>query len=554
MSELFESIAIELPTIWIKGAAWSIAAVLVVFLFRFFQVPAAGLRLFWNGNVSALLLIAVVEWVAPEWVAPEWRIDVSPADSNHPLYEWTTPLLPGASPAKEVSESTTVATEASKADPTSASFPVTPIILIGMIWALGAFAFLVVFARNLFRLGRYWKSANDISAAQAAEIDTLLHQIGIPGLGASVKYSDQITVPMAWGILRNKILLPTAIWHSDPDDFRRILIHELNHLESRDPFWSFLSQIALLIHWPNLLVWHAARQLRLSQEKSCDDRVLSETPYGGESEQYAGLLVSIAKFSTRSAVNRNDTIAFSITGRSSTLSRRIDSILNENMKRTRPNRIQVISTFGLQLCLAGFLGLTIIGDSLTAAERKETEALKKRISELENQVAQLQSDTEEVVEQSKIDEIVEENRQKARERMREDLGEYSQEELREIETLYQVANKNWRSEEARMSLEKLVDEYDDANRTGCALLYLAQYSEGDKREEYLRRVVEDFSDCYYGNGCQVGGYGRYLLAAFLKDKGETDEAAEVIEEIEKDYATATSHSRKLIVEMVQSLK
>lgn len=549
MSGYFESIAAELPAIWIKGAVWSVAAIVVVLVFRFIRVPAAGLRLFWIGNIAALLLIPAVEWSAPDW-----RIDASPVTSSLPVRKWPVPLPLKEPPVEEASESAPVNGDASSSVSEPAPFSITPVDLLGMIWALGAVALAFVFAKSLLRLGRSWRSATDLSETQSAEIDSALQQIGNRGLAVCVKHSDQVTIPMAWGILRKKILLPTAIWNTDRSDFRRILLHELNHLESRDPFWSALSQVALLIHWPNVLVWYAVRQLRLSQEKSCDDRVLSATRDLNEAERYAGLLVSIAKFSTKSAANRNDTIAFSITGRSSTLSRRIDSILDEKMKRTRPTRMESISALGLQICLAGILGLTIFGDGLTAAERKENETLKKRISELENQVAELKSDTEEVVEQSRIDKIVEENKQKARERMREDLEEYSREELQEIETLYQVANNNWRSEEARKSLEKLVDEYDDANRTGCALLYLAQYSEGEKREEYLRRVVEDFSDCYYGDGCQVGGYGRYLLIALLREKGATDECAEIVKEVEDDYATATSHRRQLIVEMVRDLK
>ncbi len=48
---------------------------------------------------------------------------------------------------------------------------------------------------------------------------------------------------------------------------------------------------------------------------------------------------------------------------------------------------------------------------------------------------------------------------KARDRMREDREIYSRDELRKIETLYQVANKKWRSEEGKDSLKELISKY-----------------------------------------------------------------------------------------------
>src|SRR5262245_61912890 len=44
----------------------------------------------------------------------------------------------------------------------------------------------------------------------------------------------------------------------------------------------------------------------------------------------------------------------------------------------------------------------------------------------------------------------------ARARMRKDREKYTQAQIAEAEQLYQVANKNWRSPEAKQSLEQLV--------------------------------------------------------------------------------------------------
>jgi hypothetical protein len=98
----------------------------------------------------------------------------------------------------------------------------------------------------------------------------------------------------------------------------------------------------------------------------------------------------------------------------------------------------------------------------SAALRERVAALEKRLAELENKETNAK----------KLERLREENKANARKRAAEDRRTYKPEELAEIESLYQVANKNWRTPEARESLKKLLDKYDRANRTGCATLYL----------------------------------------------------------------------------------
>lgn len=75
-------------------------------------------------------------------------------------------------------------------------------------------------------------------------------------------------------------------------------------------------------------------------------------------------------------------------------------------------------------------------------------------------------------------------------------------------------------------------------------------SEGDQRLEYLRRAVKDFSDCYYLDGCQVGGYARLVLASTLEGLGKKDEAARLLEEIRTNYQSATDHRGRRLVDVI----
>jgi tetratricopeptide (TPR) repeat protein len=178
--------------------------------------------------------------------------------------------------------------------------------------------------------------------------------------------------------------------------------------------------------------------------------------------------------------------------------------------------------------------------------------LEKRVAELEKEVAELKTALAPVMEKAKAEQMVTQQRNKAKKRMRKDSEVYSRDDLREIESLYQVANKQWKSQEGKDSLKKLINKYDKANRTGCALLYLGQMSKGEEREEYLKQAIEDFSDCFYGNGVQVGAYARYYLAYHYKESGKEKKAAELFEEIGELYPSAINHKGKLLSTLIEN--
>jgi hypothetical protein len=180
----------------------------------------------------------------------------------------------------------------------------------------------------------------------------------------------------------------------------------------------------------------------------------------------------------------------------------------------------------------------------------EIDDLKARLSALEKRVEELENASK--PRQAEIAPIQLAARQqlKARERMRRDEEVFSSEELREIETLYQVANKNWRSPKAQESLKTLVQKYKKANRTGCAILYLGQMSNGGEQIAYFQRAIANHSDCFYGDGVQVGAFARFLLGKTYQAKGKAEKAAMLFAEIRKDYPDSIDHGgRSLIAQL-----
>ena len=185
-----------------------------------------------------------------------------------------------------------------------------------------------------------------------------------------------------------------------------------------------------------------------------------------------------------------------------------------------------------------------------AQDEAKVTALEKRVQELEERVVKLEASTATLVVKVNAELTVNEQRLKASQRMRKDSSIYSREQLREIETLYQVANRKWRSQEGKDSLKQLIEKFDKANRTGCALLYLGQMSSGEEREEYLRKAIKNFSDCYYGDGVQVGAYARYYLAYYYKETSQEKRAKELFKEITSKYPDAINHKGQLLAGLI----
>jgi len=138
-------------------------------------------------------------------------------------------------------------------------------------------------------------------------------------------------------------------------------------------------------------------------------------------------------------------------------------------------------------------------------------------------------------------------------RTAQDQENHTPEQLRDAEQLYQVTNQKWGTPEAKESLQTMIRKYPDLNRTGCAVLYLAQMSQGDERAQYLQECIDKYNDCFYGDGVQVGAYARFLLAQDYKSQGDTEKAKALFDDIKSKYAGAMDHRGILLVDSMDVL-
>lgn len=123
-------------------------------------------------------------------------------------------------------------------------------------------------------------------------------------------------------------------------------------------------------------------------------------------------------------------------------------------------------------------------------------------------------------------------------------------ELREIEKLYQSANREPNSPSADESLKALIAKYGKAKRTGGVWLYLGQIPEADKQESYLKQALRDHGDGGYGDGVQVGSYARFGLAQHQLSIGKKTEAEKLFVEIKTNRPGSVDHHGNRLVDSI----
>ncbi len=188
------------------------------------------------------------------------------------------------------------------------------------------------------------------------------------------------------------------------------------------------------------------------------------------------------------------------------------------------------------------------GIGLERSPAADSRSLAERVAELEKRVAALEQQIQPVAKKADIDEIRRQAKIAAQKRMQQDLQTHSRQQISEAERLYQQANRDLRSPDAVKILEQMIEKYPQCNRTGCAVMYLGQMSEGEQRAKYLKLAAEKFADCRYGNGVQVGAYALWYLAHDALEAKKTDEAKALLRKLMAEYPDAIDHKGNLLAE------
>jgi beta-lactamase regulating signal transducer with metallopeptidase domain/DUF4097 and DUF4098 domain-containing protein YvlB len=172
--------------------------------------------------------------------------------------------------------------------------------------------------------------------------------------------SSERQMPMTWGALRPRLLLPAEaeVWPAQRRELA--LLHELAHVKRGDSVVNYIAHAVCALYWFNPLVWLAARRLRAEREQACDDLVLRS---GLDAGDYADELLDLA---TTLNAAPFATVAASPMARRSTLEERLLAILDRERNRAALTAPKIVGAVAL-------LAAILIPISMLRAEAAETQ-------------------------------------------------------------------------------------------------------------------------------------------------------------------------------------
>lgn len=315
------------------------------------RAASAGARhALWSMHGVALLLLPLLMFCLPAWrVIPtepavvaisQQRSDVSSpperADAFPAPAAASAQKPPAAVPASSPSTFSRTATPASDSThPVVAKLVSRPSLdwrgTIVLAWVTVAAALLLNVLRSwlgLLLLHRRFRQPTD--ANLNARLDQIRQNAGVRRR-IRVLIGNDDAMPMTWGSLRPRLLLP-AIWEEWPaEELDAVLVHEVAHVARWDYLHLLLARLMRALYWPVPFAWIAVNRLVREQERACDDRVLLA---GNRPSAYAEQLLSLAE-RLRGVDGRGVTIV-----RRPLLDTRIRAVLDGQMNRSIPSRLQ----------------------------------------------------------------------------------------------------------------------------------------------------------------------------------------------------------------------
>ena len=292
----------------IKGAALLAAAGLAVALMR--RTSAAARQAVWVLALAGLLALPLLAGALPSLqVLPAWaKVEIPPpqAPPEQPVAPLPAPAtssgsreappLPASLPpddglsaplpasfSKGAAAATVEPAPAPECPaPEGSPQPTRPgalwlaVLPWAMVaWAAGAAVCLLPLMLGRLSLWRLARSSHPVSEGSWA----ILARRTAEGVGlrreVRLLQSNREPMPMLWGVVRPRLLIPAEAKDWSADRRWVVLLHELAHARRRDCLAKFIAHLACALYWFNPLAWLAFKRMQAEAETACDDLVLA---------------------------------------------------------------------------------------------------------------------------------------------------------------------------------------------------------------------------------------------------------------------------------------
>ena len=214
------------------------------------------------------------------------------------------------------------------------------------LWTLGALFIVAKLLAGLARLALVAaRSAPVVEEGWAQMVSSQRKRLGIARPVKILLSADPASMPLTWGFVRPRILLPAGAMDWSPERRRTVLSHELAHIARHDWLAQMFAELTRAIYWFHPLMWFAGAKLRSESERACDDSVLNS---GIDPSHYANHLLELAR--TLKNAHRGWSTALAI-ARPTNLERRFIAMLNPNLNRGGISRRTGLLLKAATLCL-----------------------------------------------------------------------------------------------------------------------------------------------------------------------------------------------------------
>ena len=275
--------ALALDLAW-KGTMVMAVSGLLVFLLR--RRASAAWR-------HTLCLLAITSLLAlPLFSAglPALEIPIEVEASSTVWSDQSLEALPKANLGTSPETPSPDARDLQSAQPSPAPlFP--PLLWLTAIYVTGVVALMTHLAVARWSMRDLARKATVVTDPEwLALLRSCEHEMGVVRPVPLLRSLEQ-RMPMAFGIRRPAILIPSVADTWSDDRRRAVLLHELAHVTRRDCLTQLIASVATTVYWPHPGVWWLARRLRVERERACDDRVLV---IGTAARAYAEHLLELA--------------------------------------------------------------------------------------------------------------------------------------------------------------------------------------------------------------------------------------------------------------------
>jgi beta-lactamase regulating signal transducer with metallopeptidase domain len=261
----------------------SLILLLALFAVRWLPLKSAALR----HLVLSLALLGSSSLPFTAAVLPELRLPLLPASRGGDTAVEGREANPRNEPASRQAATATVPAAPSSSRP-GGEVPPEPLVILWVsvtLVFLGRLGWTQVQLAGLRRCGR----RAPVSLRRESRELSRLHGVR---RAIFLVETREIEVPATWGLLRPVLAVPPGFQSWETGRRRRVLAHELAHVQRFDAVWNLVAELATCLFWWNPLVWYAARSAREESEQAVDARVLA---MGARPADYAGDLLAVAR-------------------------------------------------------------------------------------------------------------------------------------------------------------------------------------------------------------------------------------------------------------------